>query len=1501
VARGTALGGALARACRSAALLAGGIGGLGVLGAPGPAGGVELMEGRVEIHGAAEVQLRGLSSGFSQELDLAQWYNVFGLQLELEMLDHALGPVDRIHATVRVEGRYDAIYSQGFGIFNSVNTYGNFSSRLPRRLRGAEDTDYGGTQPAVDRYGDFTHPRIADKKPAPIGPDCRYTNPEATDLEGNPHPRCVPGEREGYPDSDVLFRQTGADNVIGSDDDPARYYFDDVLDFKFGLRHLAGPDSGAATNTQFLGPWLPRNFVRELAVGADRGNPFRGRVPANSFRSVFGAADPDALRYYEGDPSIPAGYTGRIDPLDPRLAVLRDAPDSVLTDFPFRNPFPSGLPSFTSVLNEVLGVARFGGDFSGVVPCVDPLDEALADPIRDGAVPAGPGTRCTPGSTDSASGASVTAASVQRISGGAGENPFRPAPDVGNLATGQGTLVAQGVYLPSRGLVRELSRNVLDDPDFNFDQVDRSFNRGASQQRTKELKEAYLDIEALEGRLWARIGLQNIVWGKTELFRTTDQFNPQDRALSSLPTLEEARIALWSARAVYSLYDVGPLDDVRVEGAVNLDRFVPDDLGACGEPYTADVVCGLTTGLYTHGLFGTGLAGVDRPDAPWQDASGLEFGGRIEWRWDRFSFALSDFYGFEDLPYADAIFFYERNVDPATGRPLAARLVNGPIGTCAQAGEGALDRNRGLVYNSSFASHQLSVTPGTRLAPGFPMVRGGVGFDADCLRPGGAVGEASAYKLDPDDVVAQTNALYNHHANQQLFAFLCGASIGIYSALDSGSCAWTLFGTDEPIVRGSPGLDFPFVEVVSWILAGELSAQGPQTLLAVANNLTKNNAQNGSLYAVPLASTNSLQNDPAAPIGVPTAARPDPREGFDGFSTLTDPFGPVQQSLDSNLTNEQRALLGCGPFYGSRCDTSVGFSQYGSFGGIDLLNAEASALLQAWPGFEGTGPGHFATSNAPQPGTVGALVPTADPTLRVAEGFLGGPVCTRFVESQGLVKLPGCRGIESLQVRYDAGGDPTRVEVTFEAGYLPSIDGCVLGTRIRRSNGDVVPVVAAGGAATLALELPHCNDALRRAAVPAQKIVGFDAAGEPITAPNDEILPGESQPVIDASGRCTVDATTPYLPFGAGVRGFRVCNAQTLTLEELPLIHPLAGCIASALNPNGDPLCDFWMNRDLVEELFAGTGQTLQNELASVSWNMLMLLAVNSCDIRQVDLEGYDRRGRDGNPSLADDPQCFNPRTPYSTTCCSFNAPQYCRGVKTFFDTAGVQRNTVRAAGNERFGRRTFIWQSGGEAVLRYAQRNVLGFATDFAEDRSKTNWGIEFTWIGGVPFADNDSLSGISRSDIYNLTISVDRPTFIHFLNPNRTVFFNTQWFLSYVPGYGSGFTSNGPVNALFTFTVLTGYYQDRMLPQLVTLYDVRSRSGGVLPSLQYRFTDAFSVTVGMLYFFGRTQLVDMPVQPLTPASNRVGDDAYKVGVDNVISAIRRRDEVFMRLRWAF
>ena len=250
---------------------------------------------------------------------------------------------------------------------------------------------------------------------------------------------------------------------------------------------------------------------------------------------------------------------------------------------------------------------------------------------------------------------------------GGPELPLRPSPRLpAGPKKGYGEQ-AQGLWFPNYEAAEMYRRDKFGSFDQNFSQDELAWNHGASQQDEKELKELYLDMELFDSRLWLRLGKQNIVWGKTELFRTTDQFNPQDLALASLPSLEESRIALWALRAVWSFYSVGPLEDLRLELAVNYDEFEPTDIGRCGEPYSPLPVCDKTYGLMAHGFVGTAIAGEVRPPNPWDSWSGIEVGGRLEWRYDRFSFAITDFYGYNDGAYTDPVFTYARNVDLTIG------------------------------------------------------------------------------------------------------------------------------------------------------------------------------------------------------------------------------------------------------------------------------------------------------------------------------------------------------------------------------------------------------------------------------------------------------------------------------------------------------------------------------------------------------------------------------------------------------------------------------------------------------------------------------------------------------------------------------------------------------------------------------------------------------------------------------------------------------------------
>ena len=260
----------------------------------------------------------------------------------------------------------------------------------------------------------------------------------------------------------------------------------------------------------------------------------------------------------------------------------------------------------------------------------------------------------------------------------------------------------------------------------------------------------------------------------------------------------------------------------------------------------------------------------------------------------------------------------------------------------------------------------------------------------------------------------------------------------------------------------------------------------------------------------------------------------------------------------------------------------------------------------------------------------------------------------------------------------------------------------------------------------------------------------------------------------------------------------------------------------------------------------------------------------------------------------------FDAANPLRRGACSLAAPQFCGNISSALAVTGVTRADVRAGGNGRFGRRDWLWAGGGEAILRYEKRNVFGMSVDFAEDATKSNWSIEFTWIEDIPQASFDEADGNEDVDLFNLTVSADRPTFINFLNANRTFFINTQWFFQYVNGHTKGHAANGPWNVLFTVAVNTGYFQDRLLPSLVTVYDFGSNSGAILPQVQYLFNANFSATVGVAFFAGRMERRPLDFRPLS-LPNAVGADRNSTFVENGLSAIRQRDEIFLKIRYTF
>jgi len=1135
----------------------------------------DFFDGKLQVHGAFEEQIRGLGSNLnvSNNIDLAQWYNVLNIQADINIAPDGWGPFNVLHSYVRVEGRFDCVWTHACGIFSSANAFGDDVEHLPGykttgRQNGWNGSVFIGSLDAGPLFPVQTTAKYLGRKLTPV------VDPRTIGLANCPTTGCNEGvplvvnDREPahiaqLPGFVGLFPSKGTDqNFTANGDpvpgaDPAYFFFSRQSRCKFGVRQTDGPENGASY--QIIGPIDPHCQIQPIAALRFKPNPF--------------------------------------------------------------NP----------------------GDFDPIIP--------------------GVGSAQLPGRPSS------QATISQRANPGWSQGVFYPSPALRKLIEKNRIMHCD-----------QSDTNCQMDQNFNQDQLE--WNHGGSQQETYELKEAYLDMEFFDSRLWVRAGKQNIVWGKTELFRTTDQFNPQDLALASLPSLEESRIALNSVRAVWSFYDVGPADDVRLEVAFNFDKMNPADIGRCGEPFTALVACNKTTGLWVHGLTGFALAGEQRPPDPWTSIKGLESGARLEFRLGRFSFQVSDFWGYDDFPYVKQIATYERDVDPFTGLPRKS----GATGPCT-----------------------------SRVNP-----------EPDCLTiTSNITANGRNTSLSQAN---QQNVRDNTALNQQLFAMICATSIG-FNSLDPTACGQSIFNSSNnplsglPIPRnGPPGT----------------GAKGRLTLSSVLANALAGNP--GSAQVV-----QALAGGVPPPFVVPNV---DPCDGFQfdgcpskGQAPKADYGGSggsfaAGPSLNQVLTDEQEALLGCGHFYGTDCEVD----------GIDLLNAEASAILQSFAGFEGTygNPYAYTTLSGVQPGT---------------RGWQGPLPGTRYIGHKQIVQIPGTRG-------------PVLNNGLPNSAYNPLVDGCV--------------DPAYGGAACAGANL--------------------------LTIPGN---------------------------FGAAA------------------------------------------------------GQVFKSEMAVISFNLQVLVAaLSSAPANPPPL-----------PNTPPEKLNFDYAHPYSTAPgqCSWAQPQFCSSQQALLTVSGTQRAIRKAGGTYGYGRRDFVWASGADAILKYNKRNVFGFSMDFAEDVTKSNWGVETAWISSNKFTDNNQFSGISNSDTFNVTVSVDRPTFINFLNQNRTFFFNSQWFFQYISNYHGGFTDNGPFNVLGTFTIQTGYFQDRLLPNVTFVYDVRSNSGAALPEITYRFTENFSGAVGLNFFWGRWQMKDAPVQSLASVGNRVGRDANSEAVENALAVVRERDELFLRLRYTF
>jgi hypothetical protein len=103
------------------------------------------------------------------------------------------------------------------------------------------------------------------------------------------------------------------------------------------------------------------------------------------------------------------------------------------------------------------------------------------------------------------------------------------------------------------------------------------------------IRELYVDASIAYDNgheLGFRVGRQQVVWGRTDLFRILDVINPVDFSRHNIyDELEDIRIPMGIFNMEYRAGATGAFEDLNLQGIYKFENFRPNNLGQGGEPY----------------------------------------------------------------------------------------------------------------------------------------------------------------------------------------------------------------------------------------------------------------------------------------------------------------------------------------------------------------------------------------------------------------------------------------------------------------------------------------------------------------------------------------------------------------------------------------------------------------------------------------------------------------------------------------------------------------------------------------------------------------------------------------------------------------------------------------------------------------------------------------------------------------------------------------------------
>ncbi len=226
----------------------------------------------------------------------------------------------------------------------------------------------------------------------------------------------------------------------------------------------------------------------------------------------------------------------------------------------------------------------------------------------------------------------------------------------------------------------------------------------------------------------------------------------------------------------------------------------------------------------------------------------------------------------------------------------------------------------------------------------------------------------------------------------------------------------------------------------------------------------------------------------------------------------------------------------------------------------------------------------------------------------------------------------------------------------------------------------------------------------------------------------------------------------------------------------------------------------------------------------------------------------------------------------------------------------------------------------GGPTSIRYKQAHTTGMAIDYFEPFSGVVFRIESSITLDELVNNTRKADWVDESDVMRWSIGLDRPTFIPWLNKDRTFFLSMQlfdtWYLDHEGDKNTGYYVDEH-NFIWTFFFLGNYMRDTLKPAGFVVWEEATNSWTAGLNVEWLIDNHWSVKTGLHTIWGGDNNYTHDAGPYTSfiSGGVTGDGARVPGAGGAypyqqaifgaaregIGALRDNDELFLQLKYQF